>query len=221
MKHIKGVCFDFNGTLFLDHDINHDAWKIIIQEIAQDKIDFEEFYVDAKQYMNYQIINKAYELIGVKAKQKDIDYYAFHKEEVYQNLCLEKNRNKILTGGEELLNYLQENDIPVILCTSSIKFNVDFYYSLLKLDRWFDYNQTVYDTGEYSNKTDMYLECAKRLDIDIQDALIFEDSPKSIREAIATGCENIIIIKRNDSPSYPEIKQVIEDYTKLDYKIFE
>ena len=67
----------------------------------------------------------------------------------------------------------------------------------------------------------MYLECAKRLDIDIQDALIFEDSPKSIREAIATGCENIIIIKRNDSPSYPEIKQVIDDYTKLDYKIFE
>lgn len=218
---IKGVCFDFNGTLFIDHDINHDAWKIIIDEISSNTIDFEDFYLDAKQYMNYQIVTKAYELLSVVPGQDVVDHYAFHKEEIYQGLCMKRKRNRLLKGGEKLLDYLKQRGIPVILCTSSIKYNVDFYFKNLNLKRWFDPKLTVYDSGEYTNKTDMYLECANRLNIDIEETLIFEDSPKSIKEAALTGCKNIVIIKRDDSPSHPLIKQVIEDYTKLDYSIFE
>lgn len=217
----KAVCFDFNGTLYLDHDINHMAWKQIIEEIAGDKIDFERYYLTGKQYMNYQIVTQVYQLINEPVVEEKIQYYANKKEVIYRKLCLDLKRDKMLEGAEDVLNYLQERNIPVILCTSSIKSNVDFYYQNLKLDRWFNPSQTVYDTGEYSGKVDMYLECANRLNVDIKDCVIFEDSPKSIKEAVETGCPNIVIIKRNDSPSYPSIKQVIEDYTKLDYSIFE
>lgn len=216
----KAVCFDFNGTLYLDHDINHMAWKQIIEEIAGNKIDFEEYYATGKQYMNYQIVTQVYQLINEPVIEEKVQYYADKKEVIYRKLCTDLQRNKMLNGAEDVLNYLKNNNIPVILCTSSIKSNVDFYYSNLKLDRWFDSNQTVYDTGEYSGKVDMYLECAKRLNVDIKDCVIFEDSPKSIKEAVETGCPNIVIIKRNDSPNYPSIKQVIEDYSKLDYSIF-
>lgn len=217
----KAVCFDFNGTLYLDHDINHMAWKQIIEEIAKDKIDFEKYYATGKQYMNYQIVTQVYQLIGEPVIEEKVQYYADKKEIIYRKLCTDLHRDKMINGAEDVLNYLKEKDIPVILCTSSIKSNVDFYYSNLKLDRWFNPNQTVYDTGEYSGKVDMYLECARRLNVDIKDCVIFEDSPKSIKEAVETGCQNIAILKRSDSPSYPSIKQVIEDYSKLDYSIFD
>lgn len=217
----KGVCFDFNGTLYLDHDINHMAWKQIIEEIAGNKIDFEEYYVTGKQYMNYQIVTQVYQLINEPVIEEKVQYYADKKEVIYRKLCTDLHRNKMINGAEDVLNYLKQHNIPVILCTSSIKSNVDFYYSNLNLERWFDPSQTVYDTGEYSGKVDMYLECARRLNVDIKDCVIFEDSPKSIKEAVETGCLNIVIQKRSDSPSYPSVKQVIEDYTKLDYSIFE
>lgn len=217
----KAVFFDFNGTLYMDHDLNYMAWKQTIEEIAGNSIDFDKFFIKAQQYMSYQIINKAYELIGVETTKENTNNYVHKKEENYQNLCLKLRRNKMVLGAEELLNYLKEQNIPVILCTSSIDYNVDFYFKNLDLDRWFDRKKVVNDTGEYTVKTDMYLECARRLGVDIKDGVIFEDSPKSIKEAIDTGCPNIIIIKRDDSPSYPQIKQVINDYTELDYSIFE
>lgn len=217
----KAVCFDFNGTLYLDHDINYMAWKQIIEEIAKNKIDFDKYFATGKQYMNYQIATQVYQLINEKVDEEKVQYYADKKEIVYRKLCTDLNRNKMIDGAQDVLNYLKDKNIPVILCTSSIKSNVDFYYSNLKLNRWFNPKQTVYDTGEYTGKVDMYLECARRLNVDIKDCVIFEDSPKSIKEAIETGCENIVIIKRSDSPSHPSIKQVISDYTKLDYSIFD
>ena len=42
---------------------------------------------------------------------------------------------------------------------------------------------------------------------------------KAIKEAIEAGCQKVIAIKREDSPSLPQIKQTIEDFTKLDKSI--
>ena len=49
---------------------------------------------------------------------------------------------------------------------------------------------------------------------------MIEDSPNSINQAIKAGCKNIIAIKKEDTPDYPEIKQVIKDFTEIDYSLF-
>jgi len=215
------VYFDFNGTLFLDHDINEMAWRETIKEIAGDQIDFDEFYKTAKAYMNYQIVTQAYNLINKPLVEEEIQHYAFKKEEIYQGFCRKLKRNQLVPGAEDVLNYLQAHNIPVILCTSSINYNVDFYFENVNLSRWFKREETVNDTGDYSSKLEMYLECARRLNKDIKDGVIFEDSPKSIKEAIETGCPNLVAMKRKDTPTHPVIKQIIEDFTKLDYSIFD
>ena len=96
-----------------------------------------------------------------------------------------------------------------------------FYFKYFDLKKWFDFNQTVYDTGEYVSKKEMYLECAKRLKIKIEDGVVFEDSPKSIKKAIEAGAKKVVAIKRNDTPTLKEIKQVIKDYIELDFSIFD
>lgn len=65
----------------------------------------------------------------------------------------------------------------------------EFYFDLLKLDRWFDRNKTIYDDGRFSNKEEMYAECFKINAIDPQDTLVFEDSLGSIKAAIKAGCK--------------------------------
>ena len=39
----------------------------------------------------------------------------------------------------------------------------------------------------------MYLECAKRLNVDIANAVVFEDSATPIKQVIEVGCKKIVI----------------------------
>ena len=42
---MKAVIFDFNGTLFFDSDINEWAWRQTINELSDNKIDFDKEYI--------------------------------------------------------------------------------------------------------------------------------------------------------------------------------
>lgn len=218
---VKAVFFDFNGTLYFDQDINKITWKQTIDALSGNQIDFEPFFAEFKAVMDYIVIEDAFKRINKPYTKKDIDYWVDYKENRYRQYGIDHNRTVLPPGAKEVLDYLKEYKIPVILCTSSITENVDFYYKYFNLDNWFNRDQTVYDTGEYNSKAQMYQECAKILGVKLSDGVVFEDSSKSIKEAIEGGATKVVAIKRNDTPILPEIKQVINDYTELDYSIFD
>ena len=218
---MKAVLFDYNGTLFFDSDINYIAWKNTINELSNGYIDFDAIYDEYKSVRNYIFVEKVFDMMDFIHDEEKIMYWANRKEtEYYHKYCLEHKRNKMAPGAEELLNYLKDNNIPINLCTASLKVNVDFYYDLLHLEKWFNKDLIAYDDGTFKDKTEMYKACAKRINADIKDCIVIEDSVNSINQAIKAGCKNIIAIKKDDTPNYPEIKQVINDFTEIDYSIF-
>lgn len=218
---VKGVFFDFNGTLYFDQDINRITWKETIDAISNNFIDFDSFFANYKAVMDYIVIEDAHKLINKPYTKQEIDYWVNYKEDRYRQYGIDHNRTVLPPGAKEVLDYLKSKNIPVILCTSSIIENVDFYYEYFNLSNWFNKDQTVYDTGEYNSKAQMYQECAKRLNINIEEGIVFEDSSKSIMQAIEAGAKKIVAIKKDDTPTVPEIKQVIKDFTELDYSIFD
>lgn len=218
---IKAAFFDFNGTLYFDQDINRITWKQTIDAISNNSIDFDSFFANYKAVMDYIVIEDAHKLINKSYTKQDIDYWVNYKEERYRQYGIDHNRTVLPPGAKDVLDYLKSKNIPVILCTSSIIENVDFYYDYFNLSNWFNKDQTVYDTGEYNSKAQMYKECARRLNVNIEDGVVFEDSSKSIKEAIEAGAKKVVAIKKDDTPSLPEIKQVIKDFSELDYSIFD
>lgn len=218
---IKAAFFDFNGTLYFDQDINKITWHQTIDALSNNSIDFEPFFNKYKSVMDFIVIEDAFKLINKEYTKKDIDYWIDFKEERYRQYGIDHNRTVLPPGAKELLYYLKSKNIPMILCTSSITDNVNYYFKYFNLDNWFDRQQTVYDTGEYTSKAEMYKECAKRLNVELKDGIVFEDSPTSIKQAIEGGATKVIAIKINDTPNYKEIIQVIEDYTKINYSLFD
>ena len=219
---IKAVLFDYNGTLFADDDINDMAWKAVINELSQGKIDAESFYGEFIGTRNYPFVEKMFEILGLPHDEEKIMYWAKRKEtEYYHKICRSLNRNKLIPGAEELLEELKERKIPFTMCTASLDVNVDFYFEQLKLGQWFDKEKVVYDDGIMTNKRDMYLEGAKRLNVDIKDCLIFDDSPTSIRNGAKAGCKNIVVIKKENNPDIPEIRQRINDFYEFDRSILD
>ena len=220
--YMKAVLFDYNGTLFADDDINAEAWIATVNEISQGKIDAEKFYMDFIGVRNYPFVEAIFKELNLPLKEEEIMYWAKRKEtEYYQKICRRQNRNQLMPGAKELLDYLKETKVPINLCTASLDVNVNFYFEYLKLDRWFDKNLVVYDDGVSYDKKDMYLEGAKRLNTNIQETLIFDDSPTSIRKAIEAGCENVVVIKKDNNPALPQIRQRIKDFTEFDYHLLD
>ena len=215
---MKAVLFDFNGTLFFDKDINRIAWEQTINELSNNTINFDKVYSKYASVRNQIFVEAIFDELGLDKNPEDIDYWVKRKEtQYYHNYCREHNRKDLAPGAEEFLNYLVDKHVPFNLCTASIQENVDFYFDFIGIKKWFNKNLVVYDTGEYKNKVEMYQECAKRIGTDICECIVFEDSNNSIKQAIDSGCENIIVVNNDDYIQHPEIIKSIKDFRELDF----
>ena len=215
---MRPILFDFNGTLFFDADINRIAWKQTLDELSDNSINFEEAYKQFGSVRNNIFVEAMLKQLGKEYTPEIISYWAKRKEtEYYHNYCRQHNRNKLAPGAEEFLDELIKNNVPINLCTASLQENVDFYFDYIGIGKWFSKNIIAYDTGEYADKVSMYQACAKNINQIIEDCIVFEDSPTSIKQAIKAGCKNIIAIKKENTPDLPEIKLIINDFNDITY----
>jgi beta-phosphoglucomutase-like phosphatase (HAD superfamily) len=128
--------------------------------------------------------------------------YSEYKESLYREACKAKGKTlRLVPGTEEFLEYLRLHGIPFVLASASIKSNIDFFFEAFGLDRWFRKEDVVYDDGSYPDKGAMHLEAARRLNVDISECLLIEDSPTSVRLAKQNGAGCIVAIGETTDPA--------------------
>ena len=98
---MKTVIFDFNGTLYFDQDLNIEAWKVIYEEIIGHSDDFIEQIEQILATKDDTNINRFFNRVGKQVDQGTLDDYAHKKEELYQTLAKQKNRNELAPGAKE------------------------------------------------------------------------------------------------------------------------
>ena len=222
---IKGVILDFNGTLYRDHDLNDRAWEETYYKVAgnDSSANYNDF--DAST----EVLNKDHDYskailnrFNKSVSEEEILKLSKYKEDLYIKYAKEGNRKELMEGASEFLDYLKRNNIPYCIASMAPIWNFNFYLDYLHLDRWFSFDNIVYDTVEYPNKNVMYKEAARRININIEDALLFEDSPKVIKKAPECGVKKIIYLNsKNKELLMPEIVQEIKDFRDFDYSILE
>ena len=146
--------------------------------------------------------------------------YSEKKEVLYRRACKTKPEMlHLATGTEEFLQYLRRSGMPYALASASIFSNIEFYFETFGLDRWFDINQVVYDDGTFPDKGAMHLEAARRLNVDIADCLLIEDSPGSIAHAKRNGAGCIVAI--GDSAPKARLFEAGADHYIRDFSEFD
>ena len=224
MKHnIKGLILDFNGTLYLDHDLNYISWSNTFNRLKPkgETLEYKDF--DKTGLVNdYLLVKGIFKLFNIEGNDEDIDRYSKEKELEYKKLAIENNKNELIKGTEELLDYIKDSNIPYCIASMAPIENFDFYLDYLHLDRWFTYNNIVYDNGKHMTKNSQIIEAAKRMNLDPKDCLLIEDNPDNIRLAIEElGMDKFIYINTKDIDyKSDKIIQEIKNYKELDYSIF-
>ena len=221
---MKGIIFDFNGTLFFDSHMHYEAWRLYSKKLRGYEFSDDEMRNHMFGRTNADIIEYA---IGKKPSENMVKRLAKEKESMYRQMCLDNKKElKLAPGAENFLNFLKENNIPRTIATMSEWDNVEFYIKEFQLEKWFDLNKIVYSNGKIPGKPapDIYEIAAKNLNLKPQDCVVIEDAISGINSAKNAGIGMIIAIAsiENDNlyKAIPCVNQIIHNFNDIDKNIF-
>lgn len=214
---MKGVIFDFNGTLFLDNDKHILAWNKISQELRGCDVTNEELHEQMNGKTNRDIV--LYMTDG-KADDDQIEAYSQRKEAYYREYCAADTEHfHLIEGATELFDFLAGHSIPFTIASASIKENIDFFIKSFHLDKWVEPEMIVYDDGLHPDKVSMFEDAASRLHMDLKDITILEDSLAGIHCAIEAGCQDVRVIDSahigDKVKDLPQVRQVCETMNEI------
>lgn len=221
---MKGIIFDFNGTLFFDSALHYDAWRIFSKRLRGYSFTDEEMQKYMFGRTNSDIIEYA---IGRKPDKQMVETLAKEKEGLYRDEC-KKNPTclKLAPGAEEFLNWLKQSNIPMTIATMSEWDNVEFYIDVFNLARWFDLDKIVYSDGNIPGKPapDIYQIAAKNLELAPEECVVVEDAISGINSAKAANAGKIIAISSVEPIEYYQkidgLSGIITSFDEFDKTIF-
>lgn len=214
---IKGVIFDFNGTLFFDTHLHNQAWDIFLEKHALKLSDGEK---DQKIHgkNNSEILSN---LFSIELSPNEIKRLGIEKEDIYQSLCLD-HEMALAPGAIDFIEYLAGKKIPYTIATASDLYNLEFYFKHLDLGRYFDLSKISYSNGKVKSKPNpgIFLRAMGVLGISPNSTLIFEDSPSGILAAENAKAKKIIVVNSTSGDYSHWPYQEIKDFSEVDKAVF-
>lgn len=212
---MQSVIFDFNGTLFSDSHLHEEAWQQFIEDLIGRRFSDEEFdHIHGRT--NQLILENVLERSLTKQEAEEL---SDRKEAIYRQLVMANQNPQLIAGATEYFDFLKEHRCPINIATVSPKVNLDFYFDIFQLERWFDYDKVVYYDDNLKSKPepDYYLQAAVNVSASLNKMIIFEDSPIGLQGAFNAKAKHIIAVSTGDNHQKLEdtgiIDFVIDDFT--------
>ena len=120
------------------------------------------------------IDNMCNDLVSLNNKMNDIDAASEH-------------------AVEELLEYLEQIDLPRIVASSSPKAMIERNLQTTGTARYFHDVVCGYDVDKCKPDPAIFLEAARRIGVDIHDCLVLEDSHNGVRAGHASGAVTVMV----------------------------
>ncbi|MBN1117433.1 MAG: HAD family phosphatase [Bacteroidales bacterium] len=208
-KTIKGVIFDFNGTLFWDSSYHEKAWREFALEVAGKPLSEEDMKNHIHGRINKDILSYVFQC---ELSETEVLQYSDKKEKLYRELIQSSDLNNLAQGSIELFEELKSRKISFTIATSSEISNVHFYFNYLKLDKWFNKALVVYDDGTMQPKPapDIFLRAADKIDVPIEKCLVLEDSITGIKSAVKAGAGKILFVENDIPVNYKLVKDLVD-----------
>ena len=220
---IKGIIYDFNGTMFFDGDFQNQAWSKFFLEKYNRKVNKEEFdlYIHGVNSIDTFKYFLGKSLTFDEAKELEEE-----KEIIYRDLCLKNKEFKLADGLEEFLNFAKRKGLKQNIATASAFKNTKFFFDNLNLYRWFDLSKTAYNNGKIKSKPDpeIFIIAASNLGLNLSECIVFEDSRNGIIAAKSGGAKLIVGVasrlNKDELKSYGA-DLVINNYINLENILFD
>lgn len=209
---VKGIIFDFNGTLYFDTDKQEEAWRVYFKKYHGRDISPTEFREHMHGYSFSAIMDHYFP--GESVSEATRNRIMAEKEEIYRKIARADKRNlHLVKGVSELFDELKKRNIPFTIATASEISNVRFYFDVFSLKRWLSGPEAiVYDDGTFPGKPapDIYLKAAELIGIKPEDCMVVEDSLSGLKAAENAGIGRIVAVKSDQNTELISQNKTVE-----------
>lgn len=181
LKEIKALIFDMDGTL-LNSEILHA--RALIDLLKESNVEYETLLEEFRGVAEPDIFLSLKER-GILSQELRFDDFVYKKNEVFKTYLLDPIlRDKLL--DPKLLTLIIEaknRGLKIALVTASEKETTEIFFNTLVLNEYFNLILTREDTPQTKPHPDPYLNCFKKLGLNFDEVIIFEDSVTGIESA--------------------------------------
>ncbi len=183
---IQAVAFDMDGLMFNTEDLYDEVGQILLQRRGQD------FSRELKLEMMGLPGPIAFEIMRTRCNLSDtVPELQTECDAIFLDLL--PGRIETMPGLEELLQALEEINIPKCVATSSHRQFAKRALGFFDLEPRFEFILTADDVARGKPHPDIYLEAASRMGVPSAAMLVLEDSYTGSRAAAASGAFTIAI----------------------------
>lgn len=213
---LKGVLFDFNGTLYFDNRMDIKTLNQVFSEFGAPQRDSAYIVANIFGRDNRTVFC---ENIKVDASGEEIAEFSARKDHVYRHICrTEQGASELVVGAVELLDELKAREIPYCLATGSSRENIEFFMKHLGLSRWFDFDKNVVCADKsFPSKPapDIYQIAARKIGLIPEECLVFEDGSSGIISANRANAGAVVLVHEAGYPS------PLNEETRIDGEFFD
>ena len=210
----KGFIFDLDGVIVDTARYHFLAWQKISDELG---IEFTpEHNEKLKGVSRVRSLDIILELGNVNVSQDDKNIWLHKKNEDYLAYIENMDAGEILDGVENVLKYLKDRGQMIALGSASK--NARPILEKTGIIHLFD---AIVDGNDVTNAKpdpEVFLQAAKLLGVEPQNAIVFEDSVAGIQAANIAGMTSIGI---GEASVLKEAQFIFPDFTHIDPSFFE
>ena len=215
---LRAVIFDFDGVI-TDSEILH--FRAFNQVLGQYGIELtkQEYY---KTYLGFNDADCYGMLIQqglLKARQEQIGNLIEEKKHIYKELA--KTEGKMIEGVRDFLTMLEQNNIPMAICSGSLLTEVEMVLEDARLRHLFE----VVVSGEQVKKgkpdPEGFLLSLQRLNenrenpITANQCVVIEDSHWGLEAAKAAGMHTIAVTNSYDAEQLGMAEKIVNRLNEL------
>ncbi|MEM9325759.1 MAG: HAD family phosphatase [Bacteroidota bacterium] len=208
---MKGIIFDMDGTMVDNMMVHHRAWQKKLADLGLEMT--LDDVMEKIHGINEEIIAN---LFGDRYTPEERRQIAWEKEEAYRDIY--KPELRLIDGLESFLGEVRKRQIPMGVGSAAPPENVDFVLDNLGIRSWFGSVKHSKDVKRGKPDPEIYHAVAAELGLQVQDCLIFEDSPVGAEAAARAGSPLVVVLTTHKQEEFSHLTNVIrfiKDFTML------
>ena len=214
MTNKKAFIFDLDGVIVDTAKYHFLAWQKLAQELG---IEFTpEHNENLKGVSRVRSLDLILELGNVTASQEDKNKWLIQKNEEYLSYLIDMDASELLPGVLPVLQYLKNHNQLIALGSASK--NARPILEKTGIIGMFD---AIVDGNDVTNAKpdpEVFLQAAKLLNVENENALVFEDSVAGVQ---AANTANMTSIGIGEEEILHEAKYIFKDFTFIDVSFIE
>lgn len=200
---IKGVIFDFDGTICLTEESRFYAIKKVLE---QENIVFtNEMWNSKYKRMNSLAI---FEELGLEKVKRELYELSF----IFRRAYLKEKGAQLATGFLEFYENLKNNNINVIIASGGQRDHVAYVMERMNLPEIPFLGRSDYELPKPSN--DVFQKALEKMNLLAKEVVIFDDSISGLKAGISLGAK-VIAINADEEKGIENISYFmkIKDFT--------